>query len=176
VNEAHIRSDLQRVNNEAGREKTKAGCYLYLLTPPYGDSTGYTTTQTLIGNNFWTPILGSIDQGPRYNSFGFDVGIDSSSPVTIELFTDVGTYTYAGLTVANTTLGHLQFEGYTASPGEYFTGFEIIADNGAGNLVGMTDVTLGNAASSVPDGGSAFALLGLGFTSLLAIRRRIAIA
>jgi hypothetical protein len=34
VNEAHIRSDLQRVNNEAGREKTKAGCYLYLLTPP----------------------------------------------------------------------------------------------------------------------------------------------
>jgi hypothetical protein len=34
VNEAHIRSDLQRVNNEAGRQKNKAGCYLYLLAPP----------------------------------------------------------------------------------------------------------------------------------------------
>jgi hypothetical protein len=35
VNEAHIRSDLQRVNNEAGRQKTKAACYLYLFTAPY---------------------------------------------------------------------------------------------------------------------------------------------
>jgi hypothetical protein len=34
VNEAHIRSDLQRVNNEAGRQKNKAGCYLYLFPPP----------------------------------------------------------------------------------------------------------------------------------------------
>jgi hypothetical protein len=38
VNEAHIRSDLQRVNNEAGRQKNKAGCYLYLFPPPYDDS------------------------------------------------------------------------------------------------------------------------------------------
>jgi hypothetical protein len=35
VNEAHIRSDLQRVNNEAGRQKNKAGCYLYLFSRPY---------------------------------------------------------------------------------------------------------------------------------------------
>jgi len=35
VNEAHIRSDLQRVNNEAGRQKNKAGCCLYLFPPPY---------------------------------------------------------------------------------------------------------------------------------------------
>jgi len=34
ANEAHIRSDLQRVNNEAGRQKNKAGCYLYLFPPP----------------------------------------------------------------------------------------------------------------------------------------------
>jgi hypothetical protein len=34
VNEAHIRRDLQRVNNEAGRQKNKAGCCLYLFPPP----------------------------------------------------------------------------------------------------------------------------------------------
>jgi hypothetical protein len=34
VNEAHIRSDLQRVNNEAGRQKNKAACHLYLFPPP----------------------------------------------------------------------------------------------------------------------------------------------
>jgi hypothetical protein len=35
VNEAHIRSDLQRANNQTGRQKNKAGCHLYLFPPPY---------------------------------------------------------------------------------------------------------------------------------------------
>jgi len=32
-----ISCDLQRVNNEAGRQKTKAGCYLYLFPPPHAN-------------------------------------------------------------------------------------------------------------------------------------------
>ena len=35
VNEAHIRSDLSRMNNEAGWRRNKAGCHFYLFPPPY---------------------------------------------------------------------------------------------------------------------------------------------
>jgi hypothetical protein len=116
----------------------------------WGDTTGYTTTQTLIGNNFWTPVLGTIASG--YSMFGFDIGTYNSSRITISISTSLGTYIYPSLTIANSQIGQLQFMGFVASPGEYFTGFDISADNGPGNLPGITDVKLGNTGTSaVPE-------------------------
>jgi hypothetical protein len=119
--------------------------YRSLENLTWGSSSGYTTTETLIGNNYWTPVLADIATGPQYGMFGFDIGTYNTSPITIEVYTSAGTYTYPSLTIADSASGLLEFRGFVASAGEYFTGFNITADNGHGNLPGITHVTLGNA-------------------------------
>ncbi|MGA2173816.1 MAG: hypothetical protein ABSH38_02420 [Verrucomicrobiota bacterium] len=142
----------------------------------WGDETPYTTTEPLIGDNYWTPIVGSIATGPQYSAFGFLIGNSSfwgSSTITIDITTDLGTYVYPSLTIADSGKGQLQFEGYTASPGEYFTGFEIIVDNGRGGaLPGITDVTLGSAGSA-PDASSTCWLIGMASLGLGFLRRKL---
>jgi len=141
----------------------------------WGSGTGYTTTEPLIGNNYWTPILADIATGPQYSMFGFDIGTYNTSPITIEVFTSLGTYTYSSLTIANSALGLLEFRGFVASPGEYFTGFEISADYGSGNLPGITHVTLGDAAA-VPEPSTfiagAFLALPFGLQGIRWLRNR----
>ena len=135
----------------------------------WGSSTGYTTTQPLIGNNFWTPVLGDIASGPRYSLFGFDIGTYNTSPITITLFTDLGSYVYPNLTIADSAAGMLQFMGFAAT-GEYFTGFDITAVNGPGNLAGITNVQVGHGGP-VPEPAS-MALLGVGLLGLGLISRK----
>ena len=111
----------------------------------WGSSTPYTKTETLIGNNFWTPILGDIATGPAYDMFGFLIGTFNPSPISIDIHTNVTTYSYPSLTIANSQVGLLEFRGFVASAGEYFTGFEIRADRGPGNLPGITHVQVGHS-------------------------------
>lgn len=140
----------------------------------------YTTTETLIGNNYWTPVLGDIATGPKYNMFGFDIGTYGPSPITITVFTNSGSFVYPSLTIANSAAGLLEFRGFVAS-GEYFTGFNITADNGCcggsypnffNNLPGITNVELGNTGTAPIPEPASIALLGLGLAGLGFSRRK----
>ena len=129
---------------------------------------GYTTTEPLMANAYFSPLTGDIATAPhQYTMFGFDIAEYNvpdygSSPITITVYTNNADYTYSGLTVPNSSGGTLAFKGYIASSGEYFTGFKITADNAVdgyyGYAPGITNVTLGSAA---PEPGT-YALMGIG--------------
>ena len=138
----------------------------------WGSSTTYTTTERLIGGDSEIPttlITGNIEAG--YNMFGFNIGTYGSTPISITVYTttDMGTdgsYLYPGLIIANSQAGKLDYKGFIATtPGEYFTGFKIAADDAIPNLAGITNVAVGNV-SAVPVPGAvwlfASGLLGLG--------------
>ncbi len=136
----------------------------------WGSATGYTTTKTLIGNNYYSPVTGDISgniaTATGYNMFGFNIGTFNTSPISITVNTNLTNYTYSGLTIADSNAGLLDYKGFIATtPGEYFTGFKIVADNGRDNLPGITNVAVGNV-TPVPVPGAvwlfASGLLGLG--------------
>ena len=133
----------------------------------WGSSKVYTTTETLIGGNSSIPttlITGDIEAG--YNMFGFNIGTYGSTPISITVDTNVSSYLYPSLTIANSQAGKLDYKGFiVTTPGEYFTGFKIVADNANPNFAGITNVAVGNV-SAVPVPGAvwlfASGLLGLG--------------
>ncbi len=130
----------------------------------WGSGTGYTTTQPLIGNNYWTPILGDIAAGPQYDMFGFDIGESGGSLITLTVFTNLGSYVYPSQAIASSPAGLLDFWGFVAT-GEYFTGFDITADSGAGNLPGITNVELGHTGDAPVPEPASLLLLGTGLTA-----------
>lgn len=138
----------------------------------WASGSGYTTTRPLIGNNYWTPIDGTVNALPQYNMFGFEIGTYNSSPITFNISTNLGTYTYGSQTIANSAAGQLDFRGWVAGSGEYITGFQVVADYGPGNLPGLTEVQVGHTGQSVPDSGSTLALFGAALTAMAFIRRK----
>lgn len=136
----------------------------------------YTTTpETLIGNELWTPITGSLTPWAKYDMFGFDIGMYGSGAVTFEITTSADTYTFTAPSIADSFAGNLEFRGFTANSGEYITDFKITAEAGMGTLPGITYVTVGRTpnAPAVPDGGSALILLTIGSAAVGLLRRRI---
>jgi hypothetical protein len=126
-----------------------------------GTGTSYAPIVNLMTDNFWSPLTGTIASAPTpYDLFGFDVGVlDRQDRITVDITTNLATYEFPLLSLANGTQS-LQFLGYeTTTPGEYFTGFSLTTEFGSGSLPGITDVTLG--VTSVPEPTSAV-LLGLG--------------
>jgi hypothetical protein len=139
---------------------TIGSSFLTSISPPIP----YVTTEPLIINVDMTTIIGEIETAPMYKMLGFDVGgfnVDGTNnliPMTITVFTNKNTYTYPNLTMADAQAGLLDFKGYTALPGEYFTEFQIMTQEGAGTIPGITNVALG---SPTPEPATC-ALMGIG--------------
>lgn len=136
-----------------------------------GSNTVYDPISNVFTYNFWSPVSGTI--GGSYNMFGFDLAmIGASSPVTLQIFTNSGTYSYAGLLVPNASVAQ-DFYGFSATGGEHFTGFNLSSLVGNGSAPVIDNVTLGTTReiTAVPEPAS-MVLLGTGVAGLIAQRRR----
>ncbi len=138
-----------------------------------GAGSGYSigNAQTVMSNNYWSPLTGSIAVSTPYSLFGFDAAV-TSGPVTVTIKTNQSTYSFAGLTLPNGS-PDFAFLGYkTTGAGEYFTGFRIDT-LGGGYLPGITNVAVGTVVSAVPEPETyALLLAGLGLMGAVARRRK----
>lgn len=124
------------------------------LTVGAGTDFGIGSLRTLISNDYFTGLTGTIAAG--YTLFGFDAAV-SGGPVDITIATNQATYTFNDVELADGVSG-LTFQGFQATgAGEYITGFRIDT-LGDGYLPGMTDVAVG--VSPIPEPATGMLLLG----------------
>jgi hypothetical protein len=139
-----------------------------------GTGTGYAPIRNVMTNNWWSPVQGTIATGTtQYDLFGFDIGVLSRQDrISFSINTNLGSYNFPLLTIANGS-SSMDFFGFaTTGLGEYFTGFELTAEFGNGSLPGVTDVALGVQAEAAPTPEPAsMALLAMG-GGLLAFGRK----
>jgi hypothetical protein len=128
--------------------------------------------QTVMSNNWWSPLTGNIATSTPYTLFGFDAAV-TSGPVDITVSTNQGSYVFAGLSLPNgSSAANFAFEGFQATgAGEYFTGFRIDT-LGGGYLPGITNVAVGTI-SAVPEPETlAMMLVGMGLMGAVVRRRK----
>ena len=146
--------------------------YTSALNMTVGRGTTYSigNSQTVISNNSWSPITGTIAPARAYTLFGFDAAV-TSGPVDITITTNKNSYSFSGLTVPNGS-PNFAFEGFEATgTGEYFTAFAIYS-LGSGYLPGITNVAVG-LVNAVPEPETyAMLLAGLGVLGFMARRRK----
>ncbi|HYU78296.1 MAG TPA: PEP-CTERM sorting domain-containing protein [Vicinamibacterales bacterium] len=97
----------------------------------WGPETPFTKTpDTLVGSLNFFYLRGLIATAPEYTLFGFDVGVAQTGTgqnptVSIQITTNLATYLYRDLRVADSLAGNLEFRGFRATQGEFFTGFTL---------------------------------------------------
>jgi hypothetical protein len=141
-----------------------------------GTATFHEPVSNVLAYNLWSPLTGVIEaDAARYDLFAIDLGyISKFTPpvprglVDLFLFTNRGTYSFNGLVVPHVS-GGLEFYGFEASPGEYFTAFSFSDPLTNGGPV-IDNVTLGNSLH-VPEPAT-LALLGIGAAGLAGFARR----
>jgi PEP-CTERM motif len=140
-----------------------------------GPATFYAPVQNMMFFNGWTPLTGNISTSPNhYSMFGFNTGVasfdGSNSLVNLLVTTNLGSYSFTGLSLPMVSTG-LGFLGVvTNNPSEFFTGFSLSTQNGPGWAAGMTNVQLGAATVPEPTTLAAFGLMAVG--GLGYVRRR----
>ncbi|MET3132213.1 hypothetical protein AAKU55_002483 [Oxalobacteraceae bacterium GrIS 1.11] len=123
--------------------------------------------QTVMSNNYWSPLTGTISN--QYSMLGFDAAVTSGA-VNITVSTNLNTYSFNGLSLPNGS-PTFAFEGFkTTGGGEYFTQFRIDT-LGAGYLPGISNVTLGTLTPIPEPETYALMLAGLGLLSLAMLRK-----
>lgn len=132
-----------------------------------GSGIGIGQSRPVMTNEYWSPVVASIAGDLPYTLFGFDAAATGGS-VELVVATNLGRYRFDGIVLQDGVAG-LDFLGFQATGGEYFTGFEL-RSMGEGYLAGLTNVALGSAHLALPEPGAmALLLIGLG---LLAARLR----
>jgi len=108
-----------------------------------GTATHWSPISNVFCNNYWTPLPGTIDNAPAFNMFGLDLGyIGSESPIDFIVHTNLNSYSYLGLGVPNASTA-LDFYGFAATGGEFFTGFEL-SSGASASAPAIDNVTLGH--------------------------------
>ena len=135
-------------------------------------SGAYGFQRTVMTNNYWTPVVGSVNQS-GYDLFGFNLGVGGVyNALTIKVSTNVGTYAFnVALPPSSSQLG---FFGFAADAGEYFQAFRIDSAQSSNSLAGLTDIQLGTAgapSTQVPEP-STLALIGMGLLGVSRMRRK----
>jgi hypothetical protein len=141
-----------------------------------GTATSHEPATNVMANNRWSPLTALIEAGTaRYDMFAFDLGsISMFSPpkpsglVDLYLATNLKTYAFYFLDAPHVSRG-LEFYGFVASPGEYFTAFSLSTPGSVGGPA-IDNVTLGNTTHA-PEPGT-LALLSLGAAGLVGFARR----
>ncbi len=134
--------------------------------------TGYGNARSVILNNYWSPLPGAISTSPdAFDMFGFNIGLlGSTSLVDIQLNSNLGSYSFLGLSFPNVNTG-LAFQGFiTDNPAEYFTGFTLTSQGGGGYAPAITDVQLGQTGAVIPEP-STLAFVACGVLGLAFYRR-----
>lgn len=137
-----------------------------------GPSLGLGLTSNVFTSNSSNPgglVSGAIGGG--FNLFGFDLGtVFGSSPVTISLASNLGSYSFAGL--SSPVQSNLAFFGFRAGAGEHFTSFSI-TDAVNGTVPAVDNVTLGLVVTTPVPEPEMFSMLASGLLLLgFAARRR----
>lgn len=137
-----------------------------------GTGTFYSPISNVFTYNYWTPISASISQSPdQFDMFGFDLGyLGFDSAITLSVTTNLATYIFSGIS-APIASQSLDFFGFIADAGEYFTGFGLSSAGGTGSAPVIDNVTLGQSGQ-VPEPAT-LALVGLGLASLRFSKRRV---
>ncbi|MCX7207551.1 MAG: PEP-CTERM sorting domain-containing protein [Proteobacteria bacterium] len=135
-----------------------------------GSGTPYSigNKQTVLSDEYFSPIIGEIASSTPYNLFGFDAAI-TTGLASFTINTNLYSYYFKGLSLADGSK-HLTFQGFkTDSAEEYFTGFSLeAAENRA--LLGISNVAVG-VTSPVPEPAS-YALLLIGLVGVIARRKQ----
>ncbi|MDM5177420.1 hypothetical protein PO883_09480 [Massilia sp. DJPM01] len=126
--------------------------------------------RAVMSNEYWSPISASIASDIPYTLFGFDAAV-TQGMVDLIVATNLGSYRFDGIALQDGARS-LDFLGFQATGGEYFTGFEL-RSMGEGYLAGITNVALGRTGTALPEpGGMVLFLLGGGMLALAGIGRR----
>lgn len=126
--------------------------------------------ETVMSNNYWSPLTGLIATTTPYSLFGFDAAV-TSGPVTITVKTNLGDYRFTDVWLPDGA-ANLAFQGYqVVGAGEYFTGLRVDT-LGSGYLPGVTNVALGMVGAVTEPAVYALLAAGLSAVALNARRRR----
>lgn len=130
----------------------------------FGAGVGTTTTSILVSNgneDFIGTILGS-----PFSALGMDVYLNGLGPASVQFFSGVNSI---GIVSFPTGSG-LAFAGITSDTP--ITSFHFTSTLGAQLNTGIDNVRAASATTSVPDGGSAGMLLGLGMVGVTLFRMK----